>query len=61
VYGDNWQGLYIDGKLVDEHHRLEVSDVLKHLGIECEDIRADDEWLEDRGTLPKKLKDVKQE
>src|SRR5271157_2037686 len=52
VRADDWKGLYLDGKLVDEGHRVDTIDVLKHLGIEAEQFWANDEWLGDRGNLP---------
>ena len=58
VSADDWKGLYLDGHLVEEGHRLEVDDVLRHLGIECNYRSPDDAWLEERGSLPKNFDEV---
>lgn len=58
VSGDDWEGLYIDGKLVLENHSLEPRQVLDKLGIKYERRDADAEWLADTGNLPQDLKDV---
>lgn len=60
VDGDDWEGLYINNKLVLENHSLRISDVLKALGIKYESIIADDEWLASCGNLPENLADVKE-
>jgi hypothetical protein len=63
VRGDDWSGLYIDGVLVEEGHRLGVEDVLevvRHLGpFDVETVDADQEWLESEGNLPKLLGEVR--
>ncbi len=59
VDGDDWEGLYIDGKLVEEHHHVRLEDIFKHLGIEATFIFPDQQWLEERGNLPENLEDVK--
>jgi len=58
VDGDDWEGLYINGKLVEEHHHVRTEDVLRHLGIKCEVIYPDQDWLEERGSLPANLSEV---
>ena len=60
VRGDDWEGLYLDGKLVEEGHHLRLTDVLKHFGIECEEVWPDDSWLEERGRLPENFDEVPQ-
>jgi hypothetical protein len=57
---DDWQGLYINGKLVEQGHHIRIDDLLQHLGIECREIHPDDDWLVERGSLPENLEDVKQ-
>jgi len=54
----DWYGLYQDGKLLIEDHNLRASQVLKLLGFEVDYKGAQEGWLEDRGNLPKLLKDV---
>jgi len=61
VRADDWKGLYLDGKLVDEGHRVDTIDVLHALGIEATQFWANDEWLSNLGSLPLDLKDVKNE
>jgi len=59
IKGDDWEGLYdSDGKLVAEGHRLTYSDLADALGIVITEKRANIEWLEDNGRLPKRLSDV---
>jgi hypothetical protein len=59
VRGQDWEGLYIDGELVEEGHSICVEEVVEALGFTCERIMADQEWLEDRGDLPYCLGEVK--
>ena len=61
VDADDWEGLYINGQLVEEHHHVRTVDVLKHLGILCEVIYPDQAWLEERGSLPMNLAEVPSE
>lgn len=58
VRGDDWQGLYVDGRLVNEGHRILEEDFARALGVEVTFQRADEGWLEDRGDLPRQLTDV---
>jgi len=60
VDGDDWQGLYLNGKLVEEGHCVRVDDILRRLGIACEQIYADDQWLAKRGSLPENRNDIKE-
>lgn len=59
VDGDDWEGLYLDDRLVEEHHHVRTEDVLRHLGFEYEVIYPDQDWLEERGSLPTDLAEVK--
>jgi hypothetical protein len=61
VYGDDWIGLYLDGKLVEEGHSLEPFHVLDALGIKHTYHAADIDWLHEEGCLPERLDDVKRE
>lgn len=58
VSGDDWEGMYLDGELVDEGHSLNVFKVLEKLGLAHEIRDLDSEWIEERGSLPDYLKDV---
>lgn len=54
VHGDDgdWEGIYVDGKLLREDHSLEPDDVLSVLGIDYEVHWID---MEDGSRLPKDL------
>lgn len=51
-----WEGLYVDGKLVMEGHRVSRDDILRHLvGRSISSYRVmvvNPSWLENRGFLP---------
>lgn len=57
--GDRWEGLYVDGKLVAEHHSIELQDLADAAGLDFDYRYADGDWVAKRGSFPKKLKDVK--
>lgn len=59
VDGDDWQGLYLDGKLVLENHSLYSIEVLEALKIKFKYIEADGDWMMENGHLPEKLSQVK--
>lgn len=58
VLGDDWEGLYLDGKLVEEGHSLDARMTLEAVGYDVKTMEADAEWLTDRGRLPDKLDEV---
>ena len=66
VDGDDWVGVYRDGKLIREGH-LSPSDIKasyedkKHgdMGISVSEIVPDLDWLMERGNLPSLLSEVK--
>ena len=64
VYGDDWTGLYLNGKLIKEDHSFDpdtvFSVILENGGIVSAHrvICADAQWLCDRGNLPEDLADV---
>lgn len=60
VDGDDWKGLYIDGKLVMENHQLSVYDILDAISIKYKYVPVDEDWLMARGHLPDKLSEVKE-
>lgn len=58
---EDWEELYIDGKLVSEGHSIRVHDVLDALGVTLTRINLDDKQesqLERKGSMPKTLKGV---
>ena len=59
VSGDDWSGIYIDGKLVFQNSELRPSDILKAVGLSCERIYINSSELEEIGELPENLEDVK--
>lgn len=60
---NDWEGLYIEGILFMEEHKLEVPSVLRLLErskvpvTEVSEVEAG-EWLELEGSLPEELSDV---
>lgn len=55
VTGYDWQGLYIDGKLVDQNHSIDVGDVISYLpGAE----EREGEPPEDSNGFPENLADL---
>ena len=63
VFGDDWQGLYVDGFLSVEGHAVATPDALPHLVGKTvdsyEEVEANQTWLERRSCLPLRLRDVK--
>lgn len=59
VDGDDWTGIYIDGKLAAEGHSFDKADLLQILNIPYEYKEADPDWMYEVGNLPKNLSDVK--
>lgn len=59
VSGDDWQGLYVDGKLVDEGHSIQLDTFARIMGIDLNEKEADFDWLEKEGRMPDNLSEVK--
>ena len=66
VHGDDWQGLFINGILVTEGHRVTVEEAITAISerlvrqdIQFESLEANYKWLEDRGGFTEKLEKVK--
>jgi len=57
VSTDEWEGLYINGKNVDEGHSLSASQIVELLGGTI--LYADEDWLIEQGYLPENLSEVK--
>lgn len=55
---DDWEGLYLDGKLVLEGHSLDTSHVLDALGISHSSVWVSDAQIEKAGCLPERLAEV---
>lgn len=62
VKADNWEGLYVNDKLVLQDHTISAIAVLRavnHEIVECSEvIEAELEWMDKLGSLPKNLEDV---
>lgn len=58
VRADDWEGLYIGDRLIDAGHSLRIDDVLRHLQIDCQVLHANEQWLEECGSLPPNLEEV---
>jgi len=58
VVADDWEGLYIDDKLVFEGHRIDVRTFSENVGVDVKFMEADIDWLARRGRLTEKLDDV---
>lgn len=54
VSGD-WEGIYVDGKLIAEGHSLDARQTMEAIGVEFEHRETD---LKDSGSLPDKLEEV---
>lgn len=54
VSGD-WEGIYVDGKLVDESHSLDPRRVLEAIGVQFTHHNTD---LKDSGSLPDNLEEL---
>lgn len=61
VMGDDWDGIYKDGKLFAEGHSFHPKTFFQACGVEYDIKCVDLGWLEDRGNLPDKLSEVKYE
>lgn len=65
--GDDWDGLYIDGKLVEQGHSIQPAEAMRAVlnditppltrgDVEVREV--DYSWLEDRGSLPDEISEV---
>lgn len=66
--GDDWNGMYVDGILVNEGHTLSAKDALTTLvsimyaGEVIESVSVGEvnlDWLDSCGSFPENIKDVK--
>lgn len=56
----DWEGLYVDGRLVFEGHSIQWRQMLEALDVDYNSFDCDQQWLFDNG-LPKELDKVKAE
>lgn len=57
--GDDWEGLYVNGVLVHEDHSIRLEDFATLLGFNLELVYVDQSWIERKGGLPNRLKEVR--
>lgn len=54
--GDGWEGLYLDGVLFAEDHKIRVHHLADALDLEIETVEVSRRWLGEKVTsLPEKL------
>lgn len=63
---DDWEGMYIDGKLMKEGHIIdayEALEIIREIGMTftLSMFNVDDDWLSEIGSLPENLGDVERE
>ena len=59
IYGDDWEGIYYNGELLNEGHSINLTDVLIKLGYTIENKQvSEEEWEELGDSCPEKLEDV---
>jgi hypothetical protein len=58
VDGDDWEGFYVNGKLIEQGHRVPLANLFRELGLPFDTIFPDMDWLGRCGHLPKNLDDV---
>lgn len=57
--GDDWEGLYLDGVLVDEGHEITPLALAEALGLENERVYVSYQWLGEKvSNLPEKLNKI---
>lgn len=56
---DDWEGIYVDGQLQYENHRIHAEDIARILDLDITYKTVSEKWMGDRGCLPKELKQVK--
>lgn len=63
VRGDDWEGIYIAGKLMTEGHSIELTAgivlAIEHKVTGITTVFCDLDWLHEEGNLPQALDDVK--
>ena len=63
--GDDWEGLYFNGVLITEGHRVTIKDVVmviqnvESANFSYEEKEADSKWLADEGSFPMSIEDVR--
>lgn len=52
VLCDDWEGVYLNGRLIAQHHHVDLRDVVEALGAEYHFLEVDAQWAQDEGELP---------
>lgn len=58
VSGDDWEGIYVDGKIHVQGHQVRLEDFARIFGIELKHKGVGSGWLYDEGHLPYNLEDI---
>lgn len=59
VQSDGWEGLYVDGKCVEQYHDVDIVEWLRKYGLNIRrEFASNDPQVVTEGTLPKKLSKV---
>lgn len=65
VKADNWEGLYVNEKLVCEDHQIEITEIMTHVlhnHVDSFEVYAGcNEALAENGSFPKSLREVELE
>lgn len=65
VVTDDWEGIYIDGILIDSGHSIKASDLLEILEefklITYKQEGIEQDYMEDMGDLPKHYKNIEKD
>lgn len=58
AHADDWTALYVDGKLVSQHHEVDIIDWLDKLNlVHIDEVWADnDPYLEENGHFPDEMR-----
>ncbi len=59
VDGDDWKGLYVNGKLVYENHSIPLRELAEHLGFKIVSLDGEDVFEPYGNQCPRDLKDLK--
>lgn len=63
ITADDWEGLYLDGKLVTEGHHVTLNDLAEAAGLDFKQREATHQgyaYLADQGDFPEKLSDFEE-
>lgn len=58
AYGGDWEGFYLDNKLIADGHVVTATEILEKLGYSVDSVEVNQEWLESRGNLPENMEEV---